>query len=88
MFSCTFTIIQIRTILALYPVPNSMKLSGKYFSCPPTDIDVTNFVEKYPKIKYTIFDRPPNLAMDLCEESFKLMNGRHRNLKILNGQKI
>jgi hypothetical protein len=27
------------------------------FSCPSTD--VPSFVEKYPKIKYTIFDRPP-----------------------------
>jgi hypothetical protein len=67
--TCTLTIIQIGTILALYPA-------------------VPNFVEKYPKIKYTIFDRPPNLALDLCEESFKRKNGLHRNLKILNGQKI
>jgi hypothetical protein len=32
--------------------------------------DVLCFVEKYPKIKYTIFDRPHNdLEMDLCETS-------------------
>jgi hypothetical protein len=32
-----------------------MKLSV-IFSCPSTD--VPSFFEKYPKIKYTIFDRP------------------------------
>jgi hypothetical protein len=37
------------------------------FSCPSTD--VPSFVEKYPKIKYTISDRPHNLVMDLCETS-------------------
>jgi hypothetical protein len=31
---------------------------------------VPSFVEKYPKIKYTISDRPHKLAMDLCETSF------------------
>jgi hypothetical protein len=36
-----------------------MKLSGYYFS-----------VEKLPKIKYAISDRPHNLVMDLCETSF------------------
>jgi hypothetical protein len=44
------------------------------FSCPSAD--VPSFVEKYPKIKYaTIFDRPHNLEMELCETSFKLVNG-------------
>jgi hypothetical protein len=38
------------------------------FSCPSPD--VPGFVEKYPKIKYAISDRPHNLVMDLCEGSF------------------
>jgi hypothetical protein len=38
------------------------------FSYPSTD--VPSFVEKYPKIKYTISDRPHNLGMDLFEESY------------------
>jgi hypothetical protein len=38
------------------------------FSC--TSRDVPSFVEKYPKIKYAIFDRPHNLGMELCETSF------------------
>jgi hypothetical protein len=40
-----------------------MKLSDYYFFMP-------SFVEKYPKIKYTISDRPHKLVMDLCETSF------------------
>jgi hypothetical protein len=37
--------------------------------------DVSSFVEKYPEIKYTIFDRLHNLEMDLCEQIFfKLLN--------------
>jgi hypothetical protein len=32
--------------------------------------DVPSFVEKYPKIKYAISDRPHNLVMDLFETSF------------------
>jgi hypothetical protein len=50
-----------------------MKLSG--YSCPSTD--VPSFVETYPKIKYAFFDRPHNLGMDLCETSFKLLNGSY-----------
>jgi hypothetical protein len=49
---------------------------------------VPGFVEKYPKIKYTIFDRTPNLEMDLYVGSFKLTNGFHGNVKIRSGQKI
>jgi hypothetical protein len=37
---------------------------------------VPSFVEKHPKIKYVIFDRPHDMKMDLCETSFKLLNGR------------
>jgi hypothetical protein len=29
-----------------------------------------SFVEKYPKIKYAISDRPHKLVMDLCETFF------------------
>jgi hypothetical protein len=36
---------------------------------------VPSFVEKYKKIKYTIFDRPHYLEMDLSGTSFKLLNG-------------
>jgi hypothetical protein len=43
------------------------------FSCPSTD--VPSFVEKYPKIKYAISDRPPWRQLDLCETSFLLLNG-------------
>jgi hypothetical protein len=31
---------------------------------------VPSFVEKYPKIKYAISDRPHNLEMDLCETNY------------------
>jgi hypothetical protein len=46
-----------------------MKLSGYYFFMPMST-DVPSFVEKYPKIKYTISDRPHKLVMHLCETSF------------------
>jgi hypothetical protein len=45
-----------------------MKFSGYYFFM--SIVDVPSFVGKYPKIKYTISDRPHNLVMDLCETSF------------------
>jgi hypothetical protein len=35
-----------------------------------TSTAVPSFIEKYPKIKYTISDRPHDLVMDLCETSF------------------
>jgi hypothetical protein len=44
-------------------------------SCPSTD--VSSFVEKYPKIKYAIFDRPHWRQLDLCETSFLLLNGSY-----------
>jgi hypothetical protein len=48
----------------------SMKLSDYYFVMP-------SFVEKYPKIKYAISDRPHRRQLDLCETSFLLLNGSH-----------
>jgi hypothetical protein len=48
-----------------------MKCSGYYFVMPSTD--VPSFVEKYPKIKYTISDRPRNLEMDLCDGNIFLI---------------
>jgi hypothetical protein len=36
-----------------------------------------NFIEKYPKIKYAISDRPHWWQLDLCETSFLLLNGSH-----------
>jgi hypothetical protein len=44
-------------------------------SCPSTD--EPRFGEKYPKIKYTIFDCPHILGMDLCETFLKLLNGSY-----------
>jgi hypothetical protein len=52
-----------------------MKLSGYYFFMPSTD--VPSFVEKYPKIKYAISDRPHWWQLNLCETSFLLLNGSH-----------
>jgi hypothetical protein len=43
--------------------------------------DVPSFVEKYPKVKYAISDKPHRRQMDLCETSFLLLNGLHLNLK-------
>jgi hypothetical protein len=40
----------------------SMNLSGYYFFMP-IYTDVLTFVEKHPKIKYAIFDRPHNLGL-------------------------
>jgi hypothetical protein len=56
----------------------SMKLSDYYFFMP-TSTDVPSFVEKYPKIKYAISDRPRLhwRQLDLCETSFLLLNGSH-----------
>jgi hypothetical protein len=52
-----------------------MQLLGRIiFSCPSTD--VLSFVEKYPKIKYAISDRPHWQQLD-CETSFLLLNGSH-----------
>jgi hypothetical protein len=44
-------------------------------------LQVPSFVEKYP------FLTGP-LAMDLCEESLKLLYGLPQNLKLFTGQKI
>jgi hypothetical protein len=45
-----------------------MKRSCYYF-LPIYTTDMQSFVEKYPKIKSAISDRPHNLVMDLCEGS-------------------
>jgi hypothetical protein len=57
----------------------SMKLSGYYFFMPIYYTDVPSFVQKYPKIKYAISDRPAHCwrQLDLCETSFLLLNGSH-----------
>jgi hypothetical protein len=44
---------------------------------PHGNYDVPSFAEKYPKIKYAIFDRPHWQQLDLCETSFLLLNGSH-----------
>jgi hypothetical protein len=51
-----------------------MKLSDYYFiTCPSKD--VPSLVEKYPKIKYAISDRPHWRQFDLCETFFLLPTG-------------
>jgi hypothetical protein len=40
-------------------------------------MDVPSFVEKYPKIKYAISDRPHWRQLDLRETSVLLLNGSH-----------
>jgi hypothetical protein len=52
-----------------------MTLSDYYCPSYPS-MDVPSFVEKYPKIKYAISDRPWR-QLDLCETSFLLLNGLH-----------
>jgi hypothetical protein len=52
-----------------------MKLSDDYFFMPI--YTCPSFVEKYPKIKYAISDRPHWWELDLCETSFLLLNGSH-----------
>jgi hypothetical protein len=42
--------------------------SGYYFLCPLLQMLQGSLKNKYPKIKYAIFDRPHNLGIDLCEE--------------------
>jgi hypothetical protein len=54
----------------------SMKLSDYYF-VHAQSTGVPSFVEKYPKIKYAISDRPHCRQLDLCETSFLLLNGSH-----------
>jgi hypothetical protein len=51
----------------------SMKLSGYYFLMPIYRCAI----EKYPKIKHAISDRPHWRQLDLCETSFLLLNGSH-----------
>jgi hypothetical protein len=53
----------------------SMKLSDYYFFMPSTD--VPSFVEKNPKIKYAISDRPHWRKLDVCETYCLLLNGSH-----------
>jgi hypothetical protein len=76
MFSCTFVVIQIFDNIGSLPVISwaiSIKLFDYYFFMP----NVPRFVEKYPKIKYAISDRPHWRQLDLCETSFLLLNGSH-----------
>jgi hypothetical protein len=61
-------------LTAKYFSRENIYVYGSIFSCPSTD--VPSFVEKYLKIKYTIFDGSP-LAIDFCKGSFKLLNGLH-----------
>jgi hypothetical protein len=87
--SCTFAVIQILDKIGSLPFISwaiSMKLSDYFFSCPSKlsdyffscpSTDVPSFVEKYPKIKYGISDRPHWQLVELCETSFLLQNGSH-----------
>jgi hypothetical protein len=49
---------------------------------------VPSFVEKYPKIKYAIYDRPHKLVMDLCETIFFIAEWIALKLKIITDIKI
>jgi hypothetical protein len=69
MFSCTFGVIQILALHGLFLGRFQRNLQVT-FSWSPTGMP--SFVEKYPQIKYIIFDGTQHLAVDLCERSFKL----------------
>jgi hypothetical protein len=76
--SCTFAVIQILDNIGSLPFISwaiSIKLPGYYLFMPI--YDVPSFVEKYPKIKYAISDRPHWRQLDLCETTFLLPNGSH-----------
>jgi hypothetical protein len=81
-FSCTFAVIQILDNIGSLPFI-SLAIEWNFqiiiCSCPSTDLP--SFVEKYPKIKYAISDRPHWRQLDVCETSFLLLNGSHWNLK-------
>jgi hypothetical protein len=58
--SCTFAVIQIF---------DNIGSLLHYFLADFNETDVPSYVEKYPKIQYTISDRPHNLIMDLCKKT-------------------
>jgi hypothetical protein len=70
MFSCTFAVIKILDNIGSLPFISwaiSMKLSDYYFCHVPS------FVEKYPKIKSAISERPIWQQLALSETSFLLL---------------
>jgi hypothetical protein len=79
-FSCTFSVIQILDNIGSLPFISFGDFNETFrllFFHAHLSTDVPSFVDKYPKIKYAISDRPHWRQLDLCETFFLLLNGSH-----------